>query len=126
MWPGDDDPRSGHYVVRRGGRVLGIGSVVPEAPGWRVRGMATAPAARGRGVGAAILRALLDHAREHGSDEPWGGPPHTTRIGHGGSRHHRLFVYRSPGVLRGYSETLIERSSAVRMMRLCSATWAAG
>lgn len=71
MWPGDDDPRSGHYVVRRGGRVLGIGSVVPEAPGWRVRGMATAPAARGRGVGAAILRALLDHAREHGGGIVW-------------------------------------------------------
>jgi hypothetical protein len=33
---------------------------------------------------------------------------------------------RSPGVFVGYSETGIERSSAVRMIRDCSATWAAG
>ena len=34
--------------------------------------------------------------------------------------------YRSPGVFVGYSETGTERSSAVWMMRDCSATWAAG
>jgi hypothetical protein len=35
-------------------------------------------------------------------------------------------VYRSPGFFSGYAETGIERSSAVRMMRDCSATCAAG
>jgi len=34
--------------------------------------------------------------------------------------------YRSPGVLIGYSDTGIDRSSAVRTIRDCSATWAAG
>jgi GNAT superfamily N-acetyltransferase len=58
-------------VVRRSGRVLGVGSVVPEDPGWRVRGMATEPAARGRGVGAEILAALIEHARAHGATLIW-------------------------------------------------------
>jgi GNAT superfamily N-acetyltransferase len=71
VWPGDDDPRAGHYVVRRGGRVLAIGSAVPEAPGWRVRGMATDPAARGRGLGGEILQALVAHARAHGAELIW-------------------------------------------------------
>ena len=72
VWPGDDDPRAGHYVVRGGdGDVLAVGSVVPEAPGWRVRGMATAPAARGRGLGAEILEALIAHARAHGATLIW-------------------------------------------------------
>ena len=35
-------------------------------------------------------------------------------------------LYRSPGVFFGYSETGVDRSSAVWMMRLCSAMWAAG
>lgn len=34
--------------------------------------------------------------------------------------------YRSPGCLAGLTETGIERSSAVRMMRVCSTVWAAG
>jgi len=41
-------------------------------------------------------------------------------------RRMHLSCYRSPGVLVGYTETGIERSSAVRMIRDCSATWAAG
>jgi GNAT superfamily N-acetyltransferase len=44
---------------------------MPEAPGWRVRGMATAPEARGRGYGAAILAALLDHVRAEGGGIVW-------------------------------------------------------
>ena len=72
VWPGDDDPRSGHYVVRRDGRVLGVGSVIPQDDGsWRVRGMATEPAARGQGVGAEVLAALIDHARGRGATLLW-------------------------------------------------------
>jgi len=44
---------------------------MPEGPGWRVRGMATAPEARGRGYGALILAALLDHVRAQGGGLVW-------------------------------------------------------
>lgn len=38
----------------------------------------------------------------------------------------RSGYYRSPGALAGLTDTGTERSSAVRMMRFCSAVWAAG
>jgi GNAT superfamily N-acetyltransferase len=54
-------------------RLVAVGLVGPEGePGeWRVRGMATLPEARGRGGGGAILRALLDYARERGATAVW-------------------------------------------------------
>lgn len=53
--------------------LVAVGLVGPEGdPGaWRVRGMATAPEARGRGAASAVLDALLEHAREHGASEVW-------------------------------------------------------
>jgi GNAT superfamily N-acetyltransferase len=53
--------------------LVAVGLVGPEgAPGsWRVRGMATAPEARGRGAGTAVLEALVDHARSHGATRIW-------------------------------------------------------
>lgn len=39
--------------------------------GWRVRGMATEPAARGRGAGTAVLDALIEHARGQGATLVW-------------------------------------------------------
>ena len=72
VWPGDDDPRAGHYaVLGEDGAALAVGSVVVEGGGWRVRGMATAPEARGRGLGAVVLAALLEHALEHGGGLVW-------------------------------------------------------
>lgn len=52
---------------------MGVGLIGPEGdPGWwRVRGMATTPAARGRGTGTAVLGALLDHARARGATGVW-------------------------------------------------------
>jgi GNAT superfamily N-acetyltransferase len=52
---------------------LAVGFVAPDgAPGsWRVRAMATAPQARGRGLGAAVLEQLVGHAREHGAARVW-------------------------------------------------------
>ncbi|HEY2769303.1 MAG TPA: GNAT family N-acetyltransferase [Solirubrobacteraceae bacterium] len=38
---------------------------------WRIRGMATAPEARGRGAGSAVLAALIAHAAEHGATRVW-------------------------------------------------------
>jgi GNAT superfamily N-acetyltransferase len=72
VWPGDDDPRAGHYAVRDGrGEIVAVGSIVRQEPGWRVRGMATAPQARGRGLGTLILDALLAHAGAHGGGVVW-------------------------------------------------------
>ncbi len=56
-----------------GDELVAVGLIGPEGdPGaWRVRGMATAPVARGRGAGTAVLEALLDHAREQGAASVW-------------------------------------------------------
>ena len=56
-----------------GEELVAVGFVCPdgEAGEWRVRGMATAPAYRGRGAGAAILDALLEHARSQGATRVW-------------------------------------------------------
>src|SRR3954469_22641085 len=78
-WPGDDDPRAGHFGAGpEDGGLLGGATVVPEPHpldpregDWRVRGMATAPQARGRGAGAALLDACLAHARAHGGRRVW-------------------------------------------------------
>lgn len=56
-----------------GAELIAVGFVGPDGgPGsWRVRGMAAAPAARGRGAGGAVLQALLQHARAHGAASVW-------------------------------------------------------
>jgi GNAT superfamily N-acetyltransferase len=75
--PGDDQPAF-HVGAYDGQRLLGTGNVRvdpapwdPEVPAWRVRGMATAPDCRGQGVGAAVLEALVAHARAHGGGVLW-------------------------------------------------------
>ncbi len=52
---------------------LAVGFIAPDGPAgsWRVRAMATAPQSRGRGLGAAVLEQLVDHAREHGAARVW-------------------------------------------------------
>lgn len=56
-----------------GGELVAVGFVTPEGePGaWRIRGMATAPAARGRGAGLAVLYALVGHAQGKGATRLW-------------------------------------------------------
>jgi GNAT superfamily N-acetyltransferase len=56
-----------------GDELVGVGFVCPDdgSGEWRVRGMATVPELRGRGVGSAILAALLDHARAQGATRVW-------------------------------------------------------
>lgn len=53
--------------------LVAVGLAGPEGePGaWRVRGMATAPEARGRGAGTAILAALVEHAQRQGATRVW-------------------------------------------------------
>ena len=56
-----------------GDDLVAVGFTVEEGdPGaWRIRGMATAPAMRGRGAGSAIVAALVGHAREQGATRVW-------------------------------------------------------
>ncbi|HEY5198970.1 MAG TPA: GNAT family N-acetyltransferase [Solirubrobacteraceae bacterium] len=56
-----------------GGELIAVGLVAPDGdPGsWRVRGMATASHARGRGAGTAILAELRRHATSQGARRIW-------------------------------------------------------
>ena len=75
--PGDDEPAF-HIGVYDDGVLVGTGNVRRqdppwEAPGpsWRLRGMATAPGLRGRGVGTLVLDALMVHCREQAGGLLW-------------------------------------------------------
>lgn len=56
-----------------GEELIAAGFVCPDggAGSWRVRGMATMPAARGRGAGSAVLAALVEHAVSEGATRIW-------------------------------------------------------
>lgn len=61
-YPGDTDASTLHVGAFDGGSLVAVASVYRQAPpgqdderAWRLRGMATHPAARGRGHGAALL-----------------------------------------------------------------------
>jgi GNAT superfamily N-acetyltransferase len=82
---GDDDPEAGHFAAfAEDGAVVGVTSVMPEAPPWdrpasrgasprwwRLRGMATAPEVRGQGVGAALFARAVGHAQGGGATALW-------------------------------------------------------
>jgi ribosomal protein S18 acetylase RimI-like enzyme len=53
--------------------LIAVGFVAPDGePGaWRVRGMATVAAARGKGAGTAVLDSLLEHATARGASRVW-------------------------------------------------------
>ena len=55
------------------GDLLGTGMITPGPPpdGWRVRGMAVAPDARGRGIGTTVLNALLQKADAADVERVW-------------------------------------------------------
>jgi GNAT superfamily N-acetyltransferase len=78
VYPGDDAPGTLHAIVRTDGAIAGVATVSrephprdPAEGDWRVRGMATTPEARGTGVGAALLAACVEHAREQGGRRVW-------------------------------------------------------
>jgi len=81
-YPGDRDPANFHLGVLDTARspsvVVCIGTFHAEAdptlPGlhhYRLRGMATEPALRGRGLGAMLLRDAFARLRERGADRLW-------------------------------------------------------
>jgi ribosomal protein S18 acetylase RimI-like enzyme len=57
-----------------GEQLVAVGMIAPDGQpggGWRIRGMATAPAERGRGAGSAVLDALIEHACSQGALRIW-------------------------------------------------------
>lgn len=87
VFPGDGDPDTAHVamlgdddeilavgtVLRQGSPHAGTGERAPGAPAseWRIRGMATAEGQRRRGMGRAVLDALLAHVADHGGGMVW-------------------------------------------------------
>jgi GNAT superfamily N-acetyltransferase len=75
--PGDDQPAF-HVGGYDGDELVGTGNVrrepapwAPDEPAWRLRGMATAPARRGQGVGRLVLDALVAHCQGQGGGVLW-------------------------------------------------------
>jgi GNAT superfamily N-acetyltransferase len=76
----DDHPATAAFAATTpAGDVVGTAIVYPEPcpwqpqrPGaWRLRGMATDPGRRSGGIGARVLRAVLDHVRAQGGALVW-------------------------------------------------------
>jgi GNAT superfamily N-acetyltransferase len=76
----DEDPRAANFAALDGtGEVVGTAVVFPEPPpwdpgerdSWRLRGMATAEDWRSRGVGSAVLTAVVDHVADAGGCLLW-------------------------------------------------------
>jgi len=74
-----DDSDAAHFAALDDGIVVGTAVVWREAPpwtraderAWRLRGMATAEDKRRQGVGAALLRAVVDYVELHGGSLLW-------------------------------------------------------
>jgi ribosomal protein S18 acetylase RimI-like enzyme len=81
VYPGDTERDSLHVGAFVGGALVGVASVVrrpmagesaESAEGaWQLRGMATLPGFRGRGLGAAMLRACIGHVARSGGSTIW-------------------------------------------------------
>jgi GNAT superfamily N-acetyltransferase len=69
----DESPQAFALGAFDAGELIAVGFVVADGePGaWRIRSMATTPAARGRGAGTAVLHALIAHASAHGALRIW-------------------------------------------------------
>lgn len=78
VYPGDDAPDALHLGAFEDGRLVGIATIARDPPpgtsdgaAWRVRGMATMPKVRGRGIGGELLDACVEHARVRGGTLVW-------------------------------------------------------
>jgi GNAT superfamily N-acetyltransferase len=81
-YAGDDHPSVAYVAGRLDGRIVSVATVFPEpcpwqaaAPDadrhWRLRGMATVDGQKGKGVGAAVLRAAIARAASGGAVLLW-------------------------------------------------------
>jgi GNAT superfamily N-acetyltransferase len=79
MYPSEEDAATLHFAaLGADGEVLSVGSLMPDphprhpSPNdWRIRGMATRPHLRGRGLGSLVLEAIEGTARERGGSRLW-------------------------------------------------------
>jgi GNAT superfamily N-acetyltransferase len=76
----DDEPSTASFAARTpDGEVVATAVVYPEpcpwlpdrSGAWRLRGMATAPGCRGRGIGTRVLQAALAHVAASGGALVW-------------------------------------------------------
>lgn len=77
-YPGDDADDTTHFGAYSRGELVGIASVYREAmsgaddaDAWRLRGMATAAAVRGRGYGRMILDRCVEHVADRNGSVLW-------------------------------------------------------
>jgi ribosomal protein S18 acetylase RimI-like enzyme len=77
-WPGDDDADVFHLAAVEGSEVVGVASLYPRphphqpAPGdWQLRGMAVAPGLQRRGVGGALVDAMVKALGARGGRRLW-------------------------------------------------------
>ena len=78
-FPGELDPAAGHFAAFADNRIVGVAGVLPEPEPdgpdptgiWRLRGMAVAPAQRGRGIGGLLLERVRDHVARTGGGLMW-------------------------------------------------------
>ncbi|HEX6330866.1 MAG TPA: GNAT family N-acetyltransferase [Actinomycetota bacterium] len=74
----DDDPDALHLGAFEDGRLVAVASITREPPpgsddgaAWRIRGMATLPDYRGRGLGGELLRRCIGHATPREASLVW-------------------------------------------------------
>jgi GNAT superfamily N-acetyltransferase len=77
-FPGDDAPDTLHQGGIVSGKLVAVASVIrdplphdPDSADWRIRGMATLPEFRGRGLGGELLKACVRHADAHDARLVW-------------------------------------------------------
>jgi GNAT superfamily N-acetyltransferase len=78
VYSGDDAPDTLHVGAFLNDQLVGIATVardaLPQEPNpqaWRLRGMATLPAVRRMGYGAALVRACIAHVAAHDGNLLW-------------------------------------------------------
>jgi len=78
VYAGDDSPDTIHLGAFESGRLLGIATFLHDrcpvegrAGDWRLRGMATLAAVRGRGIGGELLESGVERAAHAGAARIW-------------------------------------------------------
>lgn len=77
-YPDDDMSEAGHFGAFVADELVGVVSIYPQSHAdvasdhaWRIRGMATLPDVRGKGLGMKLLQAAETHVAEHNGQVVW-------------------------------------------------------
>ena len=78
IYPNDDAPDTGHFGAFQDGALVGIASVFhetlpqdPELADWRIRGMATEAAVRGKGYGGLLVEEVIAYVASQNGKGIW-------------------------------------------------------